>query len=287
MLMEDMIARSFGAIIGCIIGFYLLSKLIEWLFLNRILKNYSAIVWISSVLIFDIIAGLWFINRHEASAFHASYFVYYAVAAIALPILRNIRHKRKVSKDHFSKDRAAPTKLSDFPTEDNQNGFVVGGILFPKPPQSESDFVKMLTEIGMRLVAKLPTKQDQYWFVIEEYGNLSSYGPEVMDRLNFPFALYEIEYEGRKSENSYVGAPNPGILYLDEEYMPAIIKQYGQKNAELWRGLLFATFCTSFKAEIEKLRMDYAVHYHNNCISNGSLGYADKWNSVILSLGGE
>ncbi len=35
---------------------------------------------------------------------------------------------------------------------------------------------------------------------------------------------------------------------------------------------------------IKNLRVKYAVHYHNNCISSGSFNNAEKWGEVIDSL---
>jgi hypothetical protein len=167
------------------------------------------------------------------------------------------------------------------------NGFVVGGVHFAKPPTNEDETTQLILEVATQLVTKLPTEQDLYWFVIEQYDKMISYGSEVTSLVDFPLSLYEIEYEGRKSEKSYVGKRNPGMVFLDTEYMPVLSEHFGQKRAEHWRCLIFALLCSRHKAAIDGLRMKYAVHYHNDCVSRSSWSFADKWNKVISSLGGD
>lgn len=166
-------------------------------------------------------------------------------------------------------------------------GIVVGGIRFERPPESDKELNYLFAEVANRLVKELKTTQDVYWFVIEQYDAFVSYGHEITSQIEFPFALYEIEYKGRKSENSYVGTKNPGMLFLDAQYMNVMIQQYGQKHAEYGRGLMFALLCSKHEIEINRLRMEYAVHYHNNCVSTSSWNFAEKWKEVIVSLGGD
>jgi len=168
------------------------------------------------------------------------------------------------------------------------SGFTVGDVHLPKPPESDDEIFSMAFEVSKSLIVKLPTEQDLYWFVIEQYDKLLSYNSSVEQvTSNFPISLYEIEYEGRRSENSYVGKPNPGIVYLETKVMPTLVARFGLETSELIRAVIFGSYCDNLKSQIEALRLKYAVHYHNNCISSSSFNSADKWNEVISSLGGE
>jgi hypothetical protein len=165
-------------------------------------------------------------------------------------------------------------------------GFVVGDVHLAKPPENEDEIMLMAVEICKSLARKLPTEQDVYWFVIEQYDKMLAYNSRVKKiQSHFPISLHEIEYEGQRSENSYVGKPNPGIVYLDTKVMPKLQSHFGLEVAELIRASIFGTFCDGYKSQIEALRLKYAVHYQNNCVSSGSFRFADRWDEVISSLG--
>ncbi len=164
-------------------------------------------------------------------------------------------------------------------------GFIVGDVHLPKPPENDSEIFSMAFDVSKSLIVKLPTEQDIYWFVIEQYDKMLSYNSLVEQvTSNFPISLYEIEYEGRRSEKSYVGKPNQGIIYLETKVMPALEAHFGLQTSELIMAVIFGSYCDNFKSQIEVLRLKYAVHYHNNCISSSSFNFADKWNEVISSL---
>lgn len=168
-----------------------------------------------------------------------------------------------------------------------QSAFVVGGVQYDGPPKKDDEITKLLLAVATELTRKLPTEQDIYWFVIEQYDNFLEYGEDITSRVEFPFSMFEIEYEGRRSESSYVGKPNPGVTFLDKEFMPPITQHFSLKQAQHWRALIFGMYCQRFQAQIAQLRLKYAVHYHNNCIKTKSYRSADKWNEVITDLGGE
>ncbi|PHK92929.1 hypothetical protein CR162_21260, partial [Pseudoroseomonas rhizosphaerae] len=157
-----------------------------------------------------------------------------------------------------------------------QPGFVVGGVQYDGPPKNDAEITKLIVAVATALTRKLPTEQDIYWFVIEQYDKFLEYGEEITSRVDFPFSMHEIEYEGRRSESSYVGKPNPGITFLDKEFMPPITEHISLKQAQHWRALIFCMFCQRFQAQIAQLRLKYAVHYHNNCIKTNSYRFADK-----------
>ena len=169
-----------------------------------------------------------------------------------------------------------------------QNGFFVGDIQFSNPPTNDEEVTDLAVKVANELPKKIPSEQDIYWFVIEQYDKMQAYnGRAASMTSNFPISLLEIEYEGRRSEKSYVGKSNPGIVYLDTKVTPPLEAQFGKETAELIRVAIFGTFCSGSVKIIQKLRLKYAVHYHNNCISTGSFRFADEWNEVISSLDGE
>jgi hypothetical protein len=87
-----------GAIVGGMIGFYLLSKAIEWIILKRIVSKYALMVWISPVTIFGAMFVSYTSNPDGFYAFHPAMFIDYFIAAILLPIIRIFWRKRKEAK---------------------------------------------------------------------------------------------------------------------------------------------------------------------------------------------
>jgi hypothetical protein len=168
-----------------------------------------------------------------------------------------------------------------------QSGFVAGGVRLERPPATEGEAATLITGVANQLAQKLSNEQDIYWFVIEQYDKMLAYGEEITSRVDFPFSMFEIEYEGRRSESSYVGKANPGIVFLDKEFMPPVERHFGAQQARHWRTIIFTAFCTRFESQINQLRLKYAVHYHNNCVTTNSFRSADAWNEVIEGLGGE
>jgi len=159
------------------------------------------------------------------------------------------------------------------------------GVELEKMPDTKEEQLRMMALAAIGLMQQMPTEQDVYWFVIEQYDRIKSCGELVAAIMaTYPFQMFEIEYLDRKSENSYVGHKNPGIVYVLNHIFPDLIKHYGPVNAQSMLAYIFGTYLNGNAAAIQALRLKYAVHYHNNCVSTGSLSYADQWNEVIESL---
>jgi hypothetical protein len=160
--------------------------------------------------------------------------------------------------------------------------FVVGDESLPSAPRGEA-ILELAFRIAQSLTKHLPTEQDVYWFVVEQYDRLTVNGGKAAATLA-EVPLFEIEHRGRRSETSYVGRPNPGVVFLDEKVMPALEREYGHEVAQRIRTSIYAFFRKSFRAQITPLRIKYAVHYANNCSSEGHFNKMDEWDQVVSSL---
>lgn len=165
--------------------------------------------------------------------------------------------------------------------------FIIGGVK-TKLPETDEQTMRLVSEITQQLAQKLPTEQDIYWFVIEFFDRANGFSSAAREILkNLPMNLLEMEYAGRRSENSYVGKKNPGVAYLLEDVAPSFQKAVSHLGAgpeQVIVALVYLIFCNEYREIIKNLRIKYAVHYHNNCISSGSFNNADKWGEVIGSL---
>lgn len=86
---------------------------------------------------------------------------------------------------------------------------------------------------------------------------------------------------------TYILAKNAGISYLLEDVAPSFQKAVSHLGAgpeQVIIALVYVIFCTAHADMIKNLRVKYAVHYHNNCISSRSFNSAEKWVEVIESL---
>lgn len=92
-----------GGVLGGLLAFYILCKLLEWALLKRFIKNFSSIVITSTVIVFFVILILWYSKRNETYAFHPSLFVDYFLAAVILPSIRILLNKRKAKKQDQSR----------------------------------------------------------------------------------------------------------------------------------------------------------------------------------------
>lgn len=162
-------------------------------------------------------------------------------------------------------------------------GFVVGDVWSSRPPSTTPEMEQLVSKIVEQLVKNLPTEQDFYWFVVEEYDRIVERG-EVLPTLTLHFPLFAIEHEGRRSESSYVGAPNPGVMFLDEKVTPILTATFGERTAKLTRAGIYTKFRELAQSHVNPLRLKYAVHYHNNCIQSNSYRNADLWNEVIEAV---
>lgn len=147
-----------------------------------------------------------------------------------------------------------------------------------------SDMVPMIAE---NLQRALPTEQDNWWFLAEQYDKIVALDSGVPRLLGmFPLNMFPVEYEGRKSEESYVGSPNPGVVYLDG-VRKVIGAQFGDGIADLTVSHAFILCVIHMQDQLNQIRLKYAVHFHNNCVQSKSYRHADEWHEVIVSLGGD
>ena len=78
----------------------MIGKIIEWALIQRVVKSYHAMVWLSSFIVLAVIALLWYVKRGEAYAFHPAMFIDYTIAALLLPIISIVwRRRKKPSKE--------------------------------------------------------------------------------------------------------------------------------------------------------------------------------------------
>lgn len=165
--------------------------------------------------------------------------------------------------------------------------FVIGGIT-TKLPETDEQTMNLVSQLARKLEMKVPTEQDIYWFVIEFFDRAAAFNISAKGILdNLPFYLFKMEYEGRRSEKSYVGKKNSGVSYLLEDVAPSFqkaVSHLGAGSEQVIITLVYVVFCTAHAEMIKNLRIKYAVHYHNNCISSGSFNSAEKWGEVIESL---
>jgi hypothetical protein len=163
-------------------------------------------------------------------------------------------------------------------------GFSVGDESLPRPPKTDEEVLALCIKIAQSLVKRLPTEQDVYWFVVEQYDRLFEQGDKVREILANS-SLFEIEHRGCRSETSYVGKPNPGVVFLEQEVMPPLIDAYGKEAAQRIGATIYVLFCDGLKLEIRRLRAKYASHYHNNCVAKGHYNNADEWALVLSAVG--
>jgi hypothetical protein len=161
-----------------------------------------------------------------------------------------------------------------------KEGFVVGDESLPGSPKTDDEVVAMCVNIAKSLTKRLPTEQDIYWFVVEQYDRLIETPDEKVREILSNFPLFHIEHRGSRSETSYVGKPNPGVVFLDEKVMPPLETTFGAEAAQRMRATIYVLFCDGFKAEVTRLRIKYAVHYANNA----SFSRAEEWDTAIAAL---
>lgn len=94
-MITDIIAQFIGGVMGGFLVIYLLCKVIEFALLKRILKNYNAMIFLSSVVIFSTICIAGYIDRNNLHAPGPNLIMICFIAALALPFIRKIVHNRK------------------------------------------------------------------------------------------------------------------------------------------------------------------------------------------------
>lgn len=162
--------------------------------------------------------------------------------------------------------------------------FVVGEVSWPNPPETDEEILQLIMDIAGELPKHLPTEQDVYWFVVEEYDRLLEHGAICADVLS-QCPLMQIEHQGRRSEDSYVGKPNPGVEYIENVASPVLIEQYGYEVGTRIRASIYAGFRHIGAYDVARLRVKYANHYHANCTKSGNATGAWMWSKVVRSVG--
>lgn len=136
-------------------------------------------------------------------------------------------------------------------------------------------------EISAQLPHHLPTEQDTWWFLAEQYDYLVDCGESVEDLLAMSsLSMHEIEHEGRKSEHSYVGKPNPGVAFL-KNARRVLAAKFDGDLADMVIAQAFIMFAEQNMPALNALRIKYANHFHKNCIRDGALRNAGRWQDVI------
>lgn len=159
-----------------------------------------------------------------------------------------------------------------------------------KGPVTEQAVVYLSTSVSRDLQKILQTREDYYWFVIEQYDRLFEHKTAIRSLLN-ELALFPIEHEGRRSEQSYVGKPNPGVTYMSQ--ISSAVKNWCAATAPNFNpdelslrviAAMYGHFRVEHKAAIDIIRLEHASHYHNNCIASGNFRSAEKWTQVINAV---
>lgn len=143
------------------------------------------------------------------------------------------------------------------------------------------ELLGLAVHVAGDLARYLPTEQDTWWFLAEQYDRTVDLGGFHLKLLQMSsLKMHEIEYEGRRSEDSYVGKPNPGIAFLDQARRGLEAKL--PKNfvdTVITQG--FILFAEQNVPGLNALRIKYANHFHNNCIRDGAYNNAERWQDVI------
>ena len=87
-----------GAIVGGVIIFYLLGKVVEWAVWTRVFRNFNVTVWASSLSVLLLIFVLWFIQRDKPYALNPAMLIDYTIASFILPLIRMFWNKKKTHK---------------------------------------------------------------------------------------------------------------------------------------------------------------------------------------------
>lgn len=161
--------------------------------------------------------------------------------------------------------------------------FCIAGLTLSRPPQNDEEFKVMAVHLSKEIAGILDNEQDIYWFVIEEYDRLMAH-PEITGDILSQFPLFEMEYKGMRSEDSYVGKPNPGVEYLSLQAFPPLYLAFGYDGAIRSTAGIFIYFCQMYHIPINALRIKYATHYRNNTVSAGHFRVTDRWDEVLNKI---
>lgn len=178
-------------------------------------------------------------------------------------------------------------KAQEFISE--KAAFRIGSAVI-KGPVTERAVVDLSTSVSLDLQKILHTREDYYWFVIEQYDRLFEKKTAIRSLLD-NIALFPIEHEGRRSEQSYVGKPNPGVMYMTE--ISSAVRAWCAATSPTFNpdelslriiAAIYGHFRLEHKTAIDVIRLEHASHFHNNCIASGSFQSAQRWSEVINAV---
>jgi fructose-specific phosphotransferase system IIC component len=86
-------ANFIGAMLGAMLAIYVISRLIEWLLLKRIIASRSMMMVASTAASFLIVCGLWYSALGKPYAQDADFLLIYLLAAVLLTLIRYSRSK--------------------------------------------------------------------------------------------------------------------------------------------------------------------------------------------------
>lgn len=185
------------------------------------------------------------------------------------------------------KSRQVEEKVREFISEESTfriGSFVIKGLV------TERAVVDLSARASLDLQKILHTREDYYWFVIEQYDRLFERKASIRSLLD-SVTLFPVEYEGRRSEQSYVGKPNPGVVYMTgissevRAWCAATAPTFNPDELSLRViAAIYAHFRLEHKTAIDIIRLEHASHFHNNCIASGSFRSAEQWNEVINAV---
>ena len=154
-----------------------------------------------------------------------------------LDFLKGKKEEPVVKKVFEVKKQAAVEKVA---VKEPAKKIMLCGVELDKMPETQEEQLRMMARAAIAIIPHLPTEQDVYWFVIEQYDRIISCGELVASIMaTYPFKMYEIEYLDRKSENSYVGHKNPGIVYVLNAILPDLVRHYGMVQAQTMLAFIF------------------------------------------------
>lgn len=117
---------------------------------------------------------------------------------------------------------------------------------------------QLAARLATELTGALRTEEDVWWFLVEEYDYIVGRGEPAAGLLAMSdFEMHEIEYEGRKSENSYVGKANPGVALLNKA-RSVFASKFDEDIADMTIAYAFIMFTENNKALLAPLRIKYA-----------------------------
>lgn len=144
-----------------------------------------------------------------------------------------------------------------------------------------------LTEVSMTIARHLPnvirTEGDLWTFVVLEFDRLRA-NEDVNDFIRFlPVQIHDIECTWAKPNPPL---PNPGLAYIRDHVAAALSGRFDKDIVNLTAAHAFSQYCLEHIDEIQRIRLGFATHFRNQCISEGRTDLSKQWSDVVNSLGG-